>query len=130
MISVSVHNDNSAKLCPTKCVSPIDARGLLPIAHTTNKPMRIIVQKARDSRSMSCSTLILVTCATVHTKIKGLPSDVPFYSTFYMHSVTYKKQGALDQCPILLLYFLQAQSLSQDRQHKSGTYQSHLSTIL
>jgi hypothetical protein len=85
------HSWRSVKLRPTKSVSPIDARNLLPIARTTNEPMHI------------CSV-----------KSKGLPIDVPFYSyIFYMCSATYRKQGAPDRRPVLLLYFLHAQCLVQ-----------------
>jgi hypothetical protein len=59
---------------------------------------------------MSHSTLILFICVAPHKKSKGLPIDVTFYSyTFYMCSAAYKKQGASDRCPILLLYFLHVQ---------------------
>jgi hypothetical protein len=57
----------------------------------------LFVQKARDSRSMSHSILILFTCAVPHTKIKGLLIDVPFYSySFYTRTAAYKKQGTPD----------------------------------
>jgi hypothetical protein len=56
---------------------------------------------------MSRPTIILFRRATPHTKSKGLPIDISFYSyTFYMRSAAYKKQGAPDRRPILLLYFL------------------------
>jgi hypothetical protein len=77
---------NRARRQAFMCVL-INTRGLLPIAHMANEPMRLH-----------------------STKSKGLPIDVSFYSyIFYMCSATYKKQGVPDQCPILLLDFLHVQ---------------------
>jgi hypothetical protein len=83
-------------------------------------------QEAPDQRPVLC--LILFTCATPCTKSTELSFDVPFYLlyflhvqryrqkvkgsrsishsisyTFYMRSTTYKKEGALNRCPILSL---------------------------
>jgi hypothetical protein len=65
------------------------------------------VQKARSPRSTSRTILILFTRATLRTKSKELPIDVPFHPyTFYTCSTAYKRQGAPDRCPIPSAYFL------------------------
>jgi hypothetical protein len=63
-------------------------------------------QKAWGSRLMSHSILILFTHVAPHTKSKGLPIDVLFYSyTFYMSSATYNKQGLLINVPFYSYIF-------------------------
>jgi hypothetical protein len=92
------------------------------------------IQKARGSRLTSRSTLILFTRAVPRTKNKGLQIDVPFYTyTFYTHSATYKKYGAPDRCPILLLYFLHTQYHAQkargSRSEHHYTFRTQLSLM-
>jgi hypothetical protein len=74
----------SLRLHPTKSASLIDARGLLPKACMANEPMRLSIQKASGSWSMSLSTSTLFTHVVAQTKSKGLPVDVPLdFYTFY-----------------------------------------------
>jgi hypothetical protein len=69
------------------------------------------VQKARGSRSTSCSTIILFTCVVVRTKSKGLLVDVSFYSyTFYLHNTMYKKWGRPINVPFYTYIFYSIKS--------------------
>jgi hypothetical protein len=85
------------------------------------------IQKVRGSRSTSRSILKLFTLTVPRIKSKGLLIDVSFNPyTFYTCNVTYKKQGAPDQCLILSLYFLHMQHHVQKARDSRSTSHSIL----